>query len=121
LPETAPGPHWTAWQIIRRLPSDTTHGCKPASKELSMNRFLAGATAIGLTLSLGGIAEADFRNGQRVDDERLDRAPDACGDRDALGVYDPWKLDFDPDDRRYFDLRYFDYWDAQDFVAAIRD
>jgi hypothetical protein len=81
-----------------------------------MNRYLAGATAIGLALSLGGIAGAEFRNGHRADEERLDRARNPSGDDNAPWILDAWKPDFDPNE-----LRYFDYWDAQDFVASVRD
>jgi hypothetical protein len=81
-----------------------------------MNRYLAGATAIGLALSLGGIGDADSRNGQRSDDERLDPSRNPSGDHHGEWFSDTWKLDFDPDE-----LRHFDYWDAHDLVAVIRD
>ena len=83
-----------------------------------MNRFLRSATAVALGLGLCGTAKADGRTDQRVDQERLERDPNAD---DAWRYLDPWRLPFERDDLRYFDhwwldrddlrhFEHFDYW-----------
>lgn len=85
-----------------------------------MNRFLTSATAMALGLALCGLANADGRNGQRIDRERFERGRNAeCG-RDDLRYFDRWRLQLDRDELRYFDdwrldfapedLRYYENW-----------